>query len=63
MSPAGRARVEAVLRLVVLLLLLGPFLPTRRECYWLAMRICQQGARALGTLAIEAECRYRQEIA
>ena len=63
MSPAGRARAEALLRLVVLLLLLGPFLPSRREMYWLTMRVCQQAARGLGALAIEAECRYRQEIA
>jgi len=62
-SPAGRARVEALVRLVVLLILLAPVMPSRRELWWLAMRLCQQSARACGLAAIEAERRYRQEIA
>jgi hypothetical protein len=61
-SPAARGRVEALIRLAVLLVLLAPVMPSRREMWWLAMRVCQQTARGFGMCAIAAEQRYRQEI-
>ncbi len=63
MTPAARGRVEALVRLAVLLVLLGPVMPSKRELWWLTMRLCQQTARTFGLAAIAAENRYRQEIA
>lgn len=61
MTGQRRDWAELLVRLATLILILAPFWPDARTRWWLAMRACQESARRLGTLAIVAEIRYRQE--
>lgn len=63
MSTPKRDWVELLIRSAPAILFLAMMMPDARTRWWLAMRLCQESARRIGTLAIAAENHYRKEIA